>query len=198
MGIRIVGRQSVVKRRVYMEGGDSKSAAKRANQRLGAQDLFNKVTVDGAKFEVRLGTNTDRTLKNFTGDRSQGHVLLLVDSDGNVDGEPIAHLRSQGKSLPDGVDVADIHLMIHTMETWMVADPVGLRKTFPLLKVDKLRTNDLEGRDRQHIGRALKLAIGEPYDKIVGLAALRHLDPIAIETRCPSAKRFFDRLRNAE
>ncbi len=181
-----------------MEGGNATSAARRARQRLGAQHLFNRETPANAKFEVRLGTNTVRTIKNFVNDRSEGCVLLLVDSDGDVEGDPLAYLRLRGKELPDRVSVADVHLMTHSMETWLVADPAGLSRTYPELKARKLPSDDLERRDRKAIQKAIEMAIGKPYDKIVGIAALQHLEPTAIAARCPAAARFFDRLRNAE
>ena len=191
-----------------MEGGNAASAAKRTSQRIGAHHLFNKVTPVNAKFEVRLGTDTSRTIKNFVNDRSEGHKLLLVDSDGDVDGDALAHLRSQGKALHDGVSVADVHLMTHSMETfredrppggpWLVADSEGLSKTYPKLNAGKLPSGDLERCDRKAVQKALKSAIGKPYGKIDGLAALRHLDPTVIAARCPAAKRFFERLKNAQ
>jgi len=184
-------------RRIHMEGGNAESAARRAHQRIGAHDLFNRVTPLNAKFEVRLGTNTVRTIKNFVNDRSEGHILLLVDSDGDVEGDQVAYLRSKGKELPAEVSVADVHLMTHSMETWLVADSIGLSKTYPNLKAEKLPSDDLERRDRKAVQKALEAAIGRRYDKIVGLAALQHLDPAAIATRCPAAGRFFERLRNA-
>ncbi len=156
-------------RKIHMEGGDATTAAKRTHQRLGAHDLFNKVTPLNAKFAVQLGTNTDRTIRNFANDRSEGQILLLVDSDGDVEGDQLAYLRSRNKELPVGVSVDDVHLMTHSMETWLVADSVGLSKTYPKLNAAKLPSGDLERRERKAIEKALEGAIGEPYNKIFGM-----------------------------
>lgn len=189
----------MTKRIVHMEGGDSKSGARRQWQRIPASDLFKKVTTPGATFEVSLGRNTDSTISNFVNDGRRGHVLLLVDSDGTVETDAISYLRAQGKTLPADVAASDVHLMVHTMETWLVADPTGLSLTFTRLDANKLPSDRLEERDRHDILRALNRALGGAgsYDKVKGLSALAHLDPATIEIACPSAHRFFDRLRAA-
>lgn len=50
-------------------------------------------------------------------------TALLIDAEGPVTTSPCAHLRSRDGWDLSGVADDLVHLMIQTMETWIVADP---------------------------------------------------------------------------
>ena len=132
-----------------------------------------------------------------------GIVALLVDSEDPVpvNVEPIAHLTARDPWNFDGVDGDAIHLMVQTMETWIVADPGALRKYYGqgFRENDLPRRQNLEEESKRDIEKALEQATKETqkraYRKIHhAQALLQRIDPMTVRRRCPHCKRLFKTL----
>lgn len=52
--------------------------------------------------------------------------ILLVDSESAVNGDVLNHLRSEDHWHCDGLSEEQAHLMVHTVESWLIADPEAL------------------------------------------------------------------------
>ena len=115
---------------IYMEGGgdgrDTKAALRQGMDALlqplkeaaRAKALHWKLVPCGGRGE------TFRRFRNAAVNGDDAIVVLLVDAEGSVDGAPHLHLQSR-----DGWDMQfagedTINLMVQTMETWIVADPM--------------------------------------------------------------------------
>ena len=129
-------------------------------------------------------------------------VVLLVDSEGPV----TANSASDHLSTSDCWDMGEVdddlvHLMIQSMETWLVTDPDTIASYFK----QNFRLNDLpvrqnlEEENRELIARALKRSTqhtqkGE-YHKIKHASdLLKLINPRLVRDRCPSCARMFDTL----
>ncbi|HEY9867892.1 MAG TPA: DUF4276 family protein [Candidatus Obscuribacterales bacterium] len=125
-------------------------------------------------------------------------VALLVDSEAAVAKSPKAHLESRPDEkviLPDLPD-DHFHLMVQSMETWIVAD-IDILKDFYKHNFASLpKTQDIEQVDRHQLENQLKLATrltqkGE-YQKIRHAAKLLELlRPSVVRQRCRHCDRFF-------
>jgi len=131
-----------------------------------------------------------------------GIVVLLVDSETRVSGRTAAeHLAGRdGWNLQYVDDV--VHLMVQTMETWIVADQDALTKYYGhgfRENVLPLHHPNLEDVNKSDIARALNRATEGTrkgrYKKI-GHARdlLQHIDPTTVRQRCPHCDRLFETL----
>lgn len=57
-------------------------------------------------------------------------TILLVDSEAAVTGEVLDHLRSQDRWDVDGLSEEQAHLMVQTVESWLIADPETLAEYY--------------------------------------------------------------------
>lgn len=124
--------------------------------------------------------------------------VLLVDAEAPVVTAPRAHLRTRdGWDLPDGEEC--YHLMVQTMETWIVADPGALEEYYG----QGFRANalpaaaDLETVQKADVARALEHATRStqkgPYHKIHHAShLLERIDPAKVEARCRHCHRLFE------
>ena len=131
-----------------------------------------------------------------------GIVVLLVDSEARVGGRTAAdHLTNQdGWDLQCVDDV--VHLMVQTMETWIVADQEALTRYYGRgfrRNVLPLRHPNLEDVSKADIAQALNRATEGTrkgrYKKI-GHARdlLQRIDPTTVRRRCPHCDRLFETL----
>jgi hypothetical protein len=144
-----------------------------------------------------------QTFKDFS--RAAGEdeetALLLVDSEGPVSPgmKPSEHLRERDRWTAPANAVEDqIHLMVQSMETWLVADHGALenyyRKGF---KREALPPNPrIEEVSKRDVIRALESAAARTSKKTYhktrdGFELLSLIDPGAIRSKSPFAERFF-------
>ena len=129
-------------------------------------------------------------------------IVLLVDSEAAVTtASPSHHLQARPGDEWDlaGVCEDHIHLMVQTMETWIVADPDTLQRYYghnfnsnPLPQRD-----DLESVGKDAVADALRQATrrtskGE-YHKISHASdLLKQIDPTMVRRRCAHCERLFD------
>lgn len=132
--------------------------------------------------------------------------LLLVDSEGPVatGTSPWAHVaKREGDHWvqPSGVTNEQLHFMVESMETWLVADPEALAAFYGNgFKKQKLPpVQGLEQHSKGKIAEALDAATKETktkgrYAKSHGFYLIGKIDPVKVRRACQFAERFFDEL----
>ncbi len=144
-----------------------------------------------------------RAFKAFEAEVKQGEsglAVLLVDSEDPVTADTFReHLERRDGWTIDFVPDGRIHLMVQTMETWIVADRPALEEYYgDGLKADELPgADDLEsasGVDKS-LERATRNTTHGEYRKI-GHASdlLQRIDPETVQRRCPACRRLFETL----
>ena len=138
--------------------------------------------------------------------RKGATAVLLVDSEQRVTAATAReHLRERpedtwAKNL-DSATGDQIHLMIQTMETWVVADTKALAlyygEGFDESKLPE--TDDLESVSKASIARALRAATENSarkrYHKIWHARdLLRNMDPETVRKHCSACRRLFETL----
>lgn len=129
-------------------------------------------------------------------------VVLLVDSEGSPGSStPPDHLRERDGWAFEGVDDNTIHLMVQTMEAWIVADPEALNSYYGHgFQASSLpRRENLEEVSKQDVANALDRATQNTqkgrYHKIRhARQLLEQIDPEKVRQRCAHCKRLFDTL----
>lgn len=124
--------------------------------------------------------------------------VLLVDAEGPVRGTGVAHLASR-----DGWPIADaaeqrVHLMVQTMETWMVADPAALQSYYGqgFVRASIPVAVDLETAAKRTVAVALRTATertqkGAYHKTRHAPDLLAKMDPEHVRKRCPACARLF-------
>ena len=150
---------------IYLEGG-GKGQSTRAALRQG-MDAFLRPLKQAARAKalhwklVCCGSRTE-TFRRFEYSTSSGEdvVVLLVDAEGPVDQKPREHLHSR-----DGWDLNfassdSVHLMVQTMEAWIVSDSDALSKYYGqgFNRAALPRTENLESVSRLNVERSLRQA----------------------------------------
>ncbi|MCY4119574.1 MAG: DUF4276 family protein [Acidobacteria bacterium] len=192
---------------IYMEGGGNKGNG-RAALRQGMDAFLDPLKHAARRRAVRwklvcCGPRDEafRGFRNALRDGDDEIVVLLVDAEGPVEAAVRAHLHTR-----DGWDLTDIngqsvHLMVQTMEAWIVADVDALRgyygqrfnqgalpRTVDLERVGKLALeNSLQrATERTQKGRYKKIAHASDL--------LKRIDAEQVKARCRHCGRLFDEL----
>jgi hypothetical protein len=116
--------------RIYLEGGGDKSNTKAAI-REGFTKFLQPQLASERQLRFRVipcGSRND-AFDNFAKALSthpEAVLLLLVDSEAPVIGGRWEHLRKQDGWNPGRVSDESCHLMVQTVEAWLVADPDSL------------------------------------------------------------------------
>jgi len=195
-----------VRVRVYVEGGgDSRST--RDACREGFRKLFGKVVRPGAPLIVIASGGRERAFENFCDglrDHSDETVLLLVDSEGPVNGTVWEHLRSRagaGWLRPARATEEHAHLMVQCVEAWFVAGKATLANYYGkgFHSGALPRQANVELIPKQRVQDALRQAAQqtkkETYDKTRdGPALLGLIDTGKLQTSSMHAGRLFDAL----
>jgi Domain of unknown function (DUF4276) len=192
---------------IYMEGGgdsrDSKAALRQG------MDVFLDPLKAAARARswrwklVCCGPRQD-TFGAFVHALRSGEsavVVLLVDAEGPVIAPPSAYLQAREgwdlRDVPDGV----VHLMIQTMEAWIVADALALATYYgQRFNANSLpKALNLETVPRTRLASALERATRSTqkgaYHKIRHASdLLQRIDRQKVQRRCPSCARLFDTL----
>ena len=126
-------------------------------------------------------------------------VVLLVDAEGPVRGGQIAHLSDQDGWILDFANGETVHLMVQTMEAWIVADDVALADYYGQgFRMNALpRAANLESVPKRDLARSLHAATRRTtkgtYHKIRHASALlARIRPDRVRERCEGCRRLLD------
>ena len=197
---------------IYMEGGGEGSgnkallrnglngflgALKQAAQKKG---IGWKLTVCGPRTKAFREFNIAVTSADGV------MAFLLVDSEGPVATKSaLAHLlATAGFQTSSNTTEGMVHLMIQTMEAWIVADVETVEKFYQKgFAASALpKADDLEKVAKTQISTGLDKATGGTtkgtYQKIAHASQLlTRINPAIVHQRCPSSRRFFDKVSKA-
>ena len=142
-----------------------------------------------------------RRFKNTLQDGGDSVVVLLVDSEEAVATTPITHLQARDGWNMGGIDGSSVHLMVQTMEAWIVADPSALRRYYgQRFNAGALPgATDLEGVRKSDLLTSLRQATRQTqkgtYHKIRHAGDLLHrIDSETVKARCAHCRRVFEEL----
>ena len=200
--------------RIYLEGGGD-TAGSRATLRQGMDAFLQplkqaarrkalhwKLVACGARREAYKG------FQNAVINRDADEVIvLLVDAEEQVNQTAVEHLRNRDDwdfrvASDNGMLLDDVvHLMVQTMETWIVGDPGALSRYYgPGFRTDLLPgAQNLETVARTDVVDRLKEATRRTqkgrYHKIKHASdLLRRIDLGTVKGRCPHCRLLFERL----
>ena len=192
---------------IYMEGGgDSRDAKAAIRQGMDALLHPLKAAARAKALHWKLvpcgGRNEAfRRFRDAVGNGDNAIVVLLVDAEGPVSGAPHLHLQSRDGWETGFTDEDTIHLMVQTMETWMVADPDALSRYYGQNFNGNVlpRTTNLEEVAKVDVARVLNQSTGRTtkghYHKIRHASELLKLIDVGrVKQRCPHCARLFDKL----
>jgi len=131
-------------------------------------------------------------------DHPEAFNVLLVDSEASVNQTPWSHLEGRDGWKISGSRDEQCHLMVHCMESWLVADPATLAEFYGQGFRQKAlpAAADIETVMKQEITDALEHATKETqkgtYHKIRhGADLLGRLDPARVRKRAKHCDRLF-------
>ena len=192
---------------IYMEGG-GRGAGARAALRRGMDTLLGplKQAARNKSMHWKLvpcGPRdvAFRSFRNAPRHADGAIVLLLVDAEGPVTKGPCEHLQARDGWDMAAVDAQTVHLMVQTMEAWIVADADALKRYYgqsfnagllpraaDLESVAKSEVEDSLRRATEHTGKGR-------YHKIRhGSDLLQRVDAERVKARCRHCRRLFDQL----
>ncbi len=192
---------------LYVEGGGSGRAGKAA-LRAGMDTLLEplkqvarnksmrwKLVCCGARDEAFRG------FRNAVGNADGAIVLLLVDAEGPVAKGPCEHLQARDGWDMTAVDPQSIHLMVQTMEAWIVADGDAVSRYYGQNFNARLlpKAVDLESVAKREVEDCLRRATERTgkgrYHKIKHASDLpQRVDAEKVQARCRHCRRLFDEL----
>lgn len=193
---------------IYMEGGgqgrDSKVAIRQGMDAFLAEI---KEACRNRNWHWRLvccGPRNEayRRFRNeLSGDR-EGIVVLLIDSETAVNSSaPEKHLAARDGWDFQGIDKDTVHLMVQTMETWIVADPDTLKEYYGrgFRKSALPSHKNPEKVSKERIAEALNRATQDTqkgkYHKIRHARhLLERMDAMVVRQRCLHCRRLFETL----
>ena len=193
--------------RIYVEGGGD-SAAQKAEFRQGLTNFWEKAGLKGKKPKTIVCGGRNSAFDNFcTALRTHPDdvSLLLVDSE-----DPFPSTvckwdfleKRDGWTKPDQADETQVHLMVQSMEAWLLADRTELQKYYGNqfnIKALPSEQNLIESLSKKTMYEALEKATQsttkKSYSKgchsfqLIGL-----VDPQKVIITCPSAKQLIEHL----
>jgi Domain of unknown function (DUF4276) len=189
------------------EGKDSKAALRQG------MDVFLtplKDAVRAKSWRWRLVCSGGRNaafdgFRNAVQNGDDAVVVLLVDAEAPVNGAASAHLQARdGWDLGFASDQA-VHLMVQTMEAWIVADPDALAAYYGqgFLKNALPKSQNLETVAKATLATALENATRKTktkgaYHKIRHASdLLKLINREKVQQRCPACARMFEALGEA-
>ena len=192
---------------IYMEGGGDDDE-RQAALRTGMESFLQRGMADGAPSPrvVPCGGRSDTfaRFRRAVARGKEGIAVLLVDSEQRVTAATArAHLLQRPEDRWDLSFATEdqVHLMVQTMETWIVADSQALALYYgDGFSQDKLpETDDLEGVRKQTILDALRTAtensVRKRFHKVWHARdMLRRIDPETVRKHCPACRRLFETL----
>ena len=192
---------------IYMEGGGEGNATKAALRQ--GMDTFLQPLKEAARDKVLSWKLVCCGPRNEAFQRFQNAVnsgddvvnVLLVDAEGPVKNPARRHLQDRDGWNLRFTPEETVHLMVQTMETWIVADAAALRsyygQGFGTSKLPK--ATNLETVPKPTVERSLDEAT-EPtqkgrYHKIRHASdLLKLIDVESVKERCTHCQRLFDKI----
>lgn len=193
---------------IYMEGGGN-TATTKAALRQGMDtflvELKNSARDKSLRWKLVCCGGRDLAFKAFRNARSTvdaAIIMLLVDAEGPVNARPCAHLAARDGWNLAGVPDDDVHLMVQTMEAWIVADRNTLQAYYGQHFIGNAlpKAKNLETVAKTDVDHALDQATRHAtpkgiYHKIRHASdLLKQIDPQLVRQRCPNCARLFNKL----
>jgi len=188
--------------RVYVEGGGDAESTK-SICREAFRSLFEKISKGGDTPSVIASGGRLKAFKNFCDalrDHEEEVILLLVDSERPVKTAPWAHLGAKPDKWvkPASATADQAHLMVQSMEAWLLADKDALANYYRqgFLAKSLPKNPNVEGIPKADLVPALEHASKNTqklrYHKTGhGFALLRLIDPAKVRRASIHADRFF-------
>ena len=191
---------------IYMEGGGDSGASAKAALRQG-MDAFLEPFKQAARDKswhwklVCCGSRneTNDRFRNAVNYGEDGVYILLVDSEGPVNLSVRQHLQSRDGWDLSAVADENIHLMVQSMEAWIVADPTALAKYYGQgFRAAALpKRENLEDAPKRDVELGLRQATQNTgkgrYHKIRHASELlKRIDNATVASRCSHCKRLFE------
>ena len=192
---------------IYMEGGGDGGSG-RAALRRGMDGLLGPLKELARSKAIRWRLvccgSRRKAFDGFRGAVDNGDdavVVLLVDAEEPVVGTPRDHLRNRdGWELGFATD-DKVHLMVQTMETWIVADPEALRRYYGrgfnagALPVRRNLEEEPKASVEDSLHRATERTKKGRYQKIRHASdLLQRMNAETVKARCRHCRRLFDEL----
>ena len=191
---------------IYMEGGGEGNATKAALRQ--GMDTFLQPLKEAARNKALSWKLVCCGPRNEAFQRFQNAVnsgddvvnVLLVDAEGPVKNPARRHLQDRDEWDLSFTCEDTVHLMVQTMETWIVADAAALRSYYgQRFRAQELPTTNLEGVPKADIERSLrettKATQKGRYHKIRHTSdLLKLIDVESVKARCPHCQRLFDEI----
>ena len=189
---------------IYVEGGgDGKNG--RAALRQGMDGFLGELKLAAQRrgwgWKLTCMGSRNDALSRFrrATERNEADVVvLLVDAEGPVEDGLLAHLRRRDGWQMDFAKEETVHLMVETMEAWIVADGEALGTYYGQgFRLNALpKALDLESVPKRDVEEALNVATRAtkkgPYHKIRHASELLGLiKPIRVRERCAGCRRLF-------
>lgn len=195
--------------RIYIEGGGDSNNTK-ASIRRGFSQFFQELVQlarsKNIKWQIIIcgsRNNAFRDFKNALESHPNAFNVLLVDAEAPVNNPPWEHLKVRDNWTPPEIDDIHCHLMVQTMEAWMIADIDTLKKFYGKgFKENAIpKTLNVEKIDKSSLASSLKDATrntskGE-YQKIKHASKLLEmLDVEKVRQASDYCNRLFEILEN--
>lgn len=190
--------------RIYIEGGGDGKDSK-ARLREGFSTFLKEICAVARSKKIGWSiilcgsrNNAFRDFKNALEDRPDAFNILLVDAEAPYKAtSPWQHLKNRDNWNPPEVKDSCCHLMIQTMEAWLIADIKALESYYGRgFNANAFPKNaNVEEIDKERIERALKTAtentIKKEYRKLKHASELlKLLDVEKVRRSAPSCDRF--------
>ena len=192
---------------IFMEGGGPRGASRdrlRRGMEVFLRELREAARAHSWRWQLTCCGDRGRAFNKFKAASDQGEpglLILLVDSEDPVTAATArCHLQQRDKWPLECASDHQVHLMVQTMETWIVADRQALAEYFGEgFALDALPKENLEAVSKDDIAAALRKAVrstkGRTYRKLRdGSALLRRIDAETVRQHCPACRRLFDTL----
>ena len=192
---------------IYMEGGGKGRATKdtlRQGMERFLQPLKDSARNKELPWKLVCYGSRDETFKRFrdaVNSSADAVNVLLVDAEGPVSQSPRLHLRNQDKWDLSFAPEDTVHLMVQTMEAWIVADSAALSSYYGQdFRANKLpKAPDLETVPKRDVERSLIEATKDTqkgrYHKISHASdLLKLIDVESVKAQCDHCQRLFDAL----
>ena len=204
--------------RIYVEGGGD-AAAKRCKRAFAA--FIRKAGFEGRMPKIWACGSRQAALENYETAIDQGlEAILLVDSEGPVDEscqtgddfgkwKPWKHLekgasKSNHLKRPAKAHEPDCHLMVECTENWCAADIEAINNYFgvavPKDELGRLKKPELISKEDvlELLKKVARQSGKRRYRKGSDtFELLENADPIKVTEKCPWARRFIERLKDA-
>ncbi len=201
-----------MKRIAIIAEGGGKGTGTQSILKNGMNQFFRAISEqardNGFQLKLAVCGSRNKTFRDFhiaLKDTNNSHVFLLVDSDGPINKGRLDYLaETAGFKNLSGAEEHFIHLMIQTMEVWIMADGNALAVYYgqQFARNALPKAGNLETIAKSDLDACFKRAIAQTrkpeYDKIHDAAALlSRINPAIVQSRCPSARRFFEEVTKA-